>query len=83
MTVAEAVTLLAAVTAAITAVGSVMVGWRNANQLAAVHLLVNSQASKFEQLAGQAGFASGAASVGNFPTARTGLADVVQPSRGA
>ncbi len=64
MTVAEAVTLIAALTAAITAFGTIAIQWRNSAQLDKVHALVNGQSLRMETLAGAAGFSEGKASGG-------------------
>lgn len=72
MSVQEAVTLIAALTAAVVSTVGALTAWRNAGQLNAVHTIVNSQATKFEALAQKAGFAEGtAASVGSLPTPKS------------
>jgi hypothetical protein len=71
VTVPEAVTLLAAVGSLIVATCGAFVSVWNAVHLASVHTIVNSQATKFEALAKQAGFAEGT---------RTNL--LVAPTRG-
>ena len=62
MTVAEAVTLIAAISAFFTALAAAVVSVLNAAKLDQVHTLVNSQATKFETLARSAGFAEGVSS---------------------
>lgn len=61
MTVAEAVTLIAAVGAFIVSVSGAMVSVHNALQVRQVHKIVNSQASKFEELQRRLGHAEGLA----------------------
>lgn len=64
---AEAVTLIAALTSAIVAIGGVAIGWRNANKVDQVHTIVNSQATKYEALARAAGFSQGQATPAPAP----------------
>ena len=59
MTVSEAVTLIAATGAFIVAAAGAFVSVWNAVHIQQVHVIVNSQAKKFEALARQAGFAEG------------------------
>lgn len=67
MTVSEAVTLIAAITAAIvsilSAVASVIGIWQGNK----THAIVNSQADKFERLSRAAGFAEGSLSLSGEP----------------
>ena len=59
MTVAEAVTLIAAVGGFLVATAGAFVSVWNAVHVSQVHTAVNGQAARFEMLAKQAGFAEG------------------------
>lgn len=61
MSVAEAVTLIGAITAAIVSVMTAAVALRNSSRLATVHQLVNSQSEKLVALADAAGHERGVA----------------------
>ena len=62
MSVAEAVTLIAAVGAFVVAITGAFVSVWNAIHIAQVHVIVNSQATKFEDLQRRIGYEQGAAS---------------------
>jgi hypothetical protein len=58
VTVAEAVTLIGALTAAIVSIASAVATLRQSAKIDTVHLLVNSQSIRMERLAERAGAAS-------------------------
>jgi hypothetical protein len=68
MTVTEAVTLIAAVTSAIVAIGGVAISWRNAGKVDAVHTLVNGQSQQLQAIAHTAGVAEGAGIASSIAT---------------
>jgi hypothetical protein len=69
MTVAEAVTLIGAVAAAIVSVATAIATLRQGGKLDQVHSLVNGQSIRMESLAQRTGFAEGSMSeVGKHPT---------------
>jgi hypothetical protein len=74
VTVAEAVTLIAALGAFLVAAAGAFVSVWNAIHLAQVHTIVNSQATKFELLATRAGFAEGVSATSSPATTPSQLA---------
>jgi len=61
MTVAEAVTLIAAVGAFVVAIAGAFVSVWNAIHIGQVHTIVNSQSTKFEELQRRVGYGEGEA----------------------
>jgi len=69
VTVAEAVTLIGAITAAVVAIVGALASLRNGQSIGKVHDLVNGQSVRMEALATRTGFAEGSMPhVGNPPT---------------
>jgi len=69
VTVAEALTLIGAITAAVVAIVGALASLRNGQGIAKVHDLVNGQSVRMEALAQRTGFAEGSMPhVGDTPT---------------
>jgi hypothetical protein len=86
MTVADAVTLIGAITAAVVSVASAIATLRQSAKIDTVHLLVNSQSIRMERLAERAGAASRSQLEleGELPTQKGGTPDIPRmPSGGS
>lgn len=77
MTVAEAVTLIAAVTASAVSLMTAYVSLRNGDKLAVVHALVDGQGTIMRTLAETAGHERGVAETLDRPALRVQVADTL------